>query len=905
MVEAYRSTLAQAIFAEEVGFHSMSSVEHHSLEEYSQCSNPEIGYGVRLLPKPTVIRSARPNRCRCSISRAMGGSSSAPRGLRPAPRSKASTSIRTRPAPCGRRRFATSWLSGPRTWTKPTGRSGAWARRARCCRDRFGSRIRRSGERPAAPDAYREIGKHGLEFCSFPVKGHPLDPALGRLRAAVFRRAKRASFDRKNPTSFGPNFAMVLDRTDSCAANSPSGRTPVSDKIPTLSLWASLFAGLACLVYGLVDNSFLTAIPLSADALKHFWCFLTVATLSTSVCFLLVGQKGGRLILAGVAGLLYLFGLAAVLSVLSVAGSAFLLGEYISGRLIGTNESPPNGQLISTSLGLGAFASMANVMIHFPINYSSAYIGLFTLPVLIRYRRALDIFHFFSGIQFSDRLIFGALERSLLCSLLTLYAFTASLPEFGFDALAMHLFVPTYVADFHLWTFDASTYVWAVMPMNGDFLYTYFFVLGGESAVRLSNFLALLLIIGFMRELLVFLGAEDRWRVAGILLLSCPLAYLENGTLFVDGIWVIFMLSAILSFLRWIANDHEGDLPLVGVFAGFALATKLQTIFLLPVFGLVYLWRRPRISWRIVGGKILLPLVVLGGPPYVNAFLNTGNPMFPYYNAIFKSSLYDSTVNFSHPIFEMGISWNTLYRLTFTSGIYLEGTLGSIGFTLLPMLLTSLLTILLFGNRPSRLLAFVSMAFFVLIFAKLSYLRYIYGVVAIWFVLIPYGMTLAVARSRLLHGAMWAVLVLTIPLNLLFLDSSCWLYRDFPVWNYYITGIGRRELLLQKAPIRLAIDYINLQNDPVDSGVAFFSAPLGAGLRGRPLYPNWFNARFAAAIKDAADPSLLAARLSEWNVLRVILDDHFDAAVVERVSRVSDESARWGNISVRTMRHED
>jgi alkanesulfonate monooxygenase SsuD/methylene tetrahydromethanopterin reductase-like flavin-dependent oxidoreductase (luciferase family) len=63
---AYRSTLEQAILGDRVGFHSVWTVEHHFLEEFSHCSNPEIlygaiaartkniriGYGVRLLPRP-------------------------------------------------------------------------------------------------------------------------------------------------------------------------------------------------------------------------------------------------------------------------------------------------------------------------------------------------------------------------------------------------------------------------------------------------------------------------------------------------------------------------------------------------------------------------------------------------------------------------------------------------------------------------------------------------------------------------------------------------------------------------------------------------------------------------------------------------------------------------------------
>jgi alkanesulfonate monooxygenase SsuD/methylene tetrahydromethanopterin reductase-like flavin-dependent oxidoreductase (luciferase family) len=71
---AYRNVLEQAIAGDAAGFHSVWTVEHHFLEEYSHCSNPEvlygaiaartsrirIGYGVRLGPKPYnhPVRSA-------------------------------------------------------------------------------------------------------------------------------------------------------------------------------------------------------------------------------------------------------------------------------------------------------------------------------------------------------------------------------------------------------------------------------------------------------------------------------------------------------------------------------------------------------------------------------------------------------------------------------------------------------------------------------------------------------------------------------------------------------------------------------------------------------------------------------------------------------------------------------
>lgn len=63
---AYRHTLEQAVAGDRFGWDAFWTVEHHFLEEYSHCSNPEVlygaiaarterirlGYGVRLMPKP-------------------------------------------------------------------------------------------------------------------------------------------------------------------------------------------------------------------------------------------------------------------------------------------------------------------------------------------------------------------------------------------------------------------------------------------------------------------------------------------------------------------------------------------------------------------------------------------------------------------------------------------------------------------------------------------------------------------------------------------------------------------------------------------------------------------------------------------------------------------------------------
>ena len=43
---AFHDTLEQVVYGDEMGFHAFWTVEHHFLEEFSHCSNPEVLYGA-------------------------------------------------------------------------------------------------------------------------------------------------------------------------------------------------------------------------------------------------------------------------------------------------------------------------------------------------------------------------------------------------------------------------------------------------------------------------------------------------------------------------------------------------------------------------------------------------------------------------------------------------------------------------------------------------------------------------------------------------------------------------------------------------------------------------------------------------------------------------------------------
>ena len=167
---------------------------------------------------------------------------------------------------------------------------------------------------------------------------------------------------------------------------------------------------------------------------------------------------------------------------------------------------------------------------------------------------------------------------------------------------------------------------------------------------------------------------------------------------------------------------------------GFAASAKAVTLTLLPIPLLLLAWKY-RTWLGTVGLRRLLAGVVLflaiGTIPYVTAWWLTGNPVFPFFNGIFKSP-YFPAVNFdSASIFGKGVPWDILYRATFESGKYLEAVAGVSGFQWLLLFVPAML--MLAANRQSRgiVLIFAGSSIVFLVFHSVSYLRYVFPAWAI------------------------------------------------------------------------------------------------------------------------------------------------------------------------------
>ena len=184
---AYQHTLEQAVAGERFGWDAFWTVEHHFLEEYSHCSNPEVlygaiaaltermrlGFGVRLMPKPYnhPVRTAEAvavldliSNGRVDLGTGRSSTRAGARGLR----HLAARDARR----CGRRPSATS--------------SGCWTNDEYEFDGEYWSMPKRRVlpkpmQKPHPPlwgatsseDGHRQVGELGLGLCSFAVGVSP------------------------------------------------------------------------------------------------------------------------------------------------------------------------------------------------------------------------------------------------------------------------------------------------------------------------------------------------------------------------------------------------------------------------------------------------------------------------------------------------------------------------------------------------------------------------------------------------------------------------------------------------------------------------------------------------------------------------------------------------------------
>lgn len=526
--------------------------------------------------------------------------------------------------------------------------------------------------------------------------------------------------------------------------------------LPLPVLWA------ACMHYRVMDNV----------ALDFRWMLAGFAAFEGALALLAwwAHRRGSAFAAAlpavaaipAVLGLLVFAGpgtaVAALLLVLAALG--------IGSRVVGDGH----GIAIPLLVGLALLAAVVGWLLPLPIHDRAVYL-LAAVAVLVWRRRAVQ--PVLRDAAASARALAGA--HPCMAILLVAAASVAGLglwlPSLNYDDNAVHLILQSQLLADGRYAMDVQRQSWAVAPWANNVLHAIAAMLAGHDARAAMGMLWLLLGIDGARRLALALRAPPAVALAAAAVFAAqPFAGYFTTTMQVDG-----ADAAILLHLAAIAvspHDRRPGALAIGAIVGLLFALKtINLLFALPLLAWIA-WTTPpgtRLRWTL---RLLAMLLPVAAPSYAYAFVLTGNPLFPFFNAFFRSPLYPPE-NLRDMKWMAGVTASAPWDLAFHAQRYGQYYAGASGLAMLATLLALLLDA---ARRPAtRWLALWAVACAALLFLQMQYLRYLFpsyavlcvlGVVALWR-FVPWR-GFAVAALLLVAG------------DALLMPTTSWIVRENP-----------------------------------------------------------------------------------------------------------------------------
>jgi hypothetical protein len=533
------------------------------------------------------------------------------------------------------------------------------------------------------------------------------------------------------------------------------------------------------------------------------------------------------------------------------------------------NSSAALPASVTTLIGICAWIGVMSITASMKFHYAPVYVAALLVPLGVWWRQALSVLNSLRQALVRRAAATRGTERAwitLLLTLLVLHLFVVAKPEVGYDANAMHLQFARLFAEYHRWRFDVTRYAWAVMPLGADYAFGGAYMLGGESATRLLNFcfgglwclIAYQLICRYARREIALLSI--------CLFASTPLAFLETGTLHVENLWIAFLLGTLLLTLDYVTRRSATTLAAFAMLCAGAMQTKLiGLIWVTPlVLYLGYLVsRRQGAGVRVVNRRALLLILaatLLAAWPYANAWMRTGNPVFPFVNDLFRSPYFDSASSFTNPLYVVPLRPWSIYQLFFSSGRFIEGRDGAAGFHWLLLLAVILLAFLRRRSPAYWLCLALAALFFVAVFPHQAYLRYLLPVLLLITVLGGWALS-DLPWTRLTRVALLVVGGLLCLLNLQFMDAGGWTNEKLCL-GCSLDSQARADYVDAFLPDRAVAAYLNDTLPQARIGFFTLNSPGASGYIGYSRAANWHDVEVFRALRGAnsAEDVLALAR---------------------------------------------
>lgn len=588
------------------------------------------------------------------------------------------------------------------------------------------------------------------------------------------------------------------------------------------------------------------ALLLAAAAFTRLWSYAVLAVLT----------------LAGVVT----FGAPACLALLLGGLGAFALGRAALAR---DAERPLESAALAGALGLGAIATVMSWTAPAPIHFDFTY-ALLALGVIVwRRADAIQLGRDIADVVARSRARplgfavaldrFGQAAAILTAVLLSLYA---AMPETGYDSLLVHFAMIESLRLNASWTYDYELQPFTLLPKLAIWSIGYFNMLGGEYAARAFNLLA---VCASMALVGMRLSSRLPGGLVGLMIatfLSTPLTLWSVGWMFEEGVTTLFLTAACIALWRAIEGERPAREGVLGlVLLGFAVASKAQALFagVVGVALVLTMLRRRGLAQGLASsalGACLFALAALF--PYAHAYLETGNPFFPFDPAQTVDARWVGK-----------LSPTIWFDFVFRSSSFMETWNGSFGLQNLPLLFIAAVFAALSRDWKARAVFIALACMSIGIMAQTQYARYQFYVLP--GLLLVAGMAMP-NKSRAALAAASTLVTLIVTANLVLLRTV-----HAPEFNLGV--LADPFEYANVPPERRIYAGLNALYGPDAHVFVAGSRPFSGGLEGRAEAIS----TFANEIHAETDPAAVVARLSEAGVTHITAVEGFRSVLMERL----------------------
>jgi len=266
---------------------------------------------------------------------------------------------------------------------------------------------------------------------------------------------------------------------------------------------------------------------------------------------------------------------------------------------------------------------------------------VYFLTLAIFYREKLrSIFR-----SFDIKILSAGIEKNKLFSFIAFVILTQVLinligvfgPEISFDALWYHLTLPKlYIAGGHIFHIPGSSLYYSDMPKLTEMLYASAMILVNDTMAKLIHFsFGILVLVAIYKISRKFMSKEFSVLACAIFYANLVVGW-ESITAYIDLSRTFFEVMALWGFLNWLESKQKKWLIVSGIILGLAVTAKLIAAFSLLIFLALFIYKKflQKEKWPSVIKNYLIfcfLTIIVPLPWLIFSYLNTGNPLYPYF----------------------------------------------------------------------------------------------------------------------------------------------------------------------------------------------------------------------------------------------------------------------------------